>query len=128
MRAAALLLLLTVAAQAAPLDPRQPQLAGNWTIARTSEWPDACSLTLLKSETIGGWDVRLKRGCAKAFAWAGDITAWRMAAENELVLQDATRHGLIHFTRGEDQDWVGPGPDHQDYIITRDRPAKRKKR
>ena len=46
------------------------------------------------------------------------------AAPNELVLQDATRHGLIHFVR-DGEDWVGAGPDRQDYVITRDRPKKR---
>ena len=120
---AAALALAPAASLAAPAS-----LAGDWTIARTSEWPDVCSLTLLPGETIGGFDVKLKPGCRKAFAWTGDVTAWRMGAENELVLADALRHGLIHFTRGEDGDWMGPGPDHQDYIITRDRPRAGKKK
>ena len=108
--------------------PTVTNVAGDWTIARTSEWPDACSLSLRKGETIGGHEVKLKHGCAKAFKWAGEITAWRIVQPNELVLQDALRHGVIHFTRGEHEDWVGPGPDGQDYVITRDRPERPSKR
>jgi len=96
-----------------------PPMTGDWIIGRTSEWPDTCTLGLLPSETIGGWDVKLHRGCQKSFAWTGDVTAWRMAAPDDLVLADATRHGVIHFKRDETGDWVGTGPDQQDYIITR---------
>ncbi len=89
--------------------PTMAKLAGDWTIARTSEWPDDCSLTL-------------KRGCHQAFAWTADLTAWRLGPAGDLILADALRHGVIHFVQGEDGDWMGPGPDGQDYIITRDRP------
>eukprot|EP01037_Dinobryon_pediforme_P010960 gene10960-11042_t len=108
-------------ATSAHAQPTAPDaLAGAWTIGRTSEWPDTCSLVLTRNQTIGGFEVRLKPGCAAAFKWTADIAAWRTAEPNELVLQDAIRHALIHFTRGEDEDWIGPGPDRQDYIITRD--------
>ena len=131
LAAAAFTAALASAAWAQPSP--QAVLGGPWTIARTSEWPDACSLILKTSETIGGWDVKLKRGCAKAFKWTADITAWRVGTTpegvtHELVLQDATRHAVIRFNRGEDEDWVGPGPDGQDYIITRDRPKRVSKR
>ena len=102
--------------------PTVAKLAGDWTIARTSEWPDDCSLTLKRGQTIGGFDLTLKRGCHRAFAWTADLTAWRLGPAGDLVLADALRHGVIHFVRGEDGDWMGPGPDGQDYIITRDRP------
>jgi hypothetical protein len=108
-------------ALAAPAAPAAVPLAGGWTIARTSEWPDTCALRLKATETIGGRDVSLHRGCAAAFAWTADITAWRQPAPDELVLQDATRHAVVRFRRGEDGDWVGTGPDGQDYVITRDR-------
>ena len=102
--------------------PTAAKLAGDWTIARTSEWPDDCSLTLKRGQTIGGFDLTLKRGCHRAFAWTADLTAWRLGPAGDLVLADALRHGVIHFVQGEDGDWMGPGPDGQDYIITRDRP------
>jgi hypothetical protein len=109
------------AASRAP--PTVAKLAGDWTIARTSEWPDDCPLTLKRGQTIGGFDLALKHGCREAFAWTADLTAWRLGPAGDLVLADALRHGVIHFVQGEDGDWMGPGPDGQDYIITRDRPA-----
>jgi len=116
--------LATLASLGASAQAILPPMTGDWTIGRTSEWPDTCTLGLLPSETIGGWDVKLHRGCKKAFAWTDDVTAWRMAAPDDLVLADATRHGVIHFKRDETGDWVGTGPDQQDYIITRDKPRQ----
>ncbi len=114
----------TLATLGVSAQPILPPMTGDWTIGRTSEWPDTCTLGLLPSETIGGWDVKRHRGCEKAFAWTGDVTAWRMAAPDDLVLADALRHGVIHFKRDETGDWVGTGPDQQDYIITRDKPRQ----
>ena len=111
-------------ATASALATDAPPMTGDWTIGRTSEWPDTCTLTLLPGETIGGFDVKLHRGCKKAFAWTDDVTAWRLGAPDDLVLADATRHGVIHFRRDETGDWVGTGPDGQDYIITRDKPKR----
>jgi hypothetical protein len=119
--AATLALLIAVDASAQSI---LPPLTGDWTIARTSEWPDICTLGLLPSETIGGWDVKLHRDCKKAFAWTADVTAWRMAAADDLVLADATRHAVIHFKHDETGDWMGAGPDGQDYVIARVRPRR----
>ena len=116
--------LATLASLGASAQAILPPMTGDWTIGRTSEWPDTCTLGLLPSETIGGWDVKLHRGCQKSFAWTGDVTAWRMPAPDDLVLSDATRHGLIHFKRDESGDWVGAGPDQQDYVITRNKPRQ----
>jgi hypothetical protein len=117
-------ILVALAALDASAQAILPPMTGDWTIGRTSEWPDICTLGLLPSETIGGWDVKLHRDCVKSFAWSADITAWRMVTPDELVLADATRHGVIHFKHDETGDWVGAGPDGQDYVITRVRPRR----
>jgi len=101
--------------------PTISAMVGGWTISRTSEWPDACSIVLQPAPAIGGYSVRLRRGCQAAFGWTGDIMAWRFGPDGSLVLADGTRHGVIHFAPLDDGDWVGRGPDGQDYVITRDK-------
>jgi len=108
--------------------PTIAPMAGGWTISRTSEWPDACSLVLQTTPAIGGYGLRLRRGCTAAFAWTGDVMAWRLGPDGSLVLADGTRHGVIRFAPLDDGDWVGRGPDGQDYVITRDKTHHKKER
>jgi Protease inhibitor Inh len=102
-----------------------PAKPGAWTIARTTEWPDFCSLRLLESPTIGGQEVRLGKDCVPAFAWTADVAAWR-TSPGSLVLADATRRSIITFRQVPDGGYVGTGPDKIDYTIDPDRTRGRR--
>ncbi len=114
--------LLPAHAQDKPPTAAKP---GAWVIARTSEWPDICTLRLLPGETIGGQELSLGKDCLKSFKWTGDLAAWRTSPGN-LVLADATRKTVIAFRQVPDGDYVGTGPDKVDYVMSPVWPSRKK--
>lgn len=128
MLAGACAALLALAAPAAAYDfePAKPlnlsavdpamltDLYGVWEI-RDAAGKRRCRVTLLKDTGIGGYQIEVAPGCAKAFPVMDDITAWRVNEGWSIDLVDALRKVKVRFETpderyvafGEERDIAG---------------------
>jgi len=98
----------------------QTPTAGKWVLARSSEWPDVCKIRLTKEPGIGGSQVKLAGNCGKLAKWTADIAAWRPDRSKGVVFADAARKTLIFLSPLDDGDYIGPGPDGIDYVLSKE--------
>lgn len=98
----------------------QTPTAGKWVLARSSEWPDVCKIRLTQEPGIGGSQVKLAGNCGKLAKWTADIAAWRPDRGKGVVFADATRKTLIFLSPLDDGDYIGPGPDGIDYVLSKE--------
>lgn len=117
IRAATLAGLACLPAMSAAAQTPSP---GKWVLSRASEWPDICKVTLTREPGIGGSQVRLAGNCAKLAKWTTDIAAWRPDKGKGVVFADATRKTLIFLGPLDDGDFIGPGPDGIDYVLSKE--------
>lgn len=128
MLAGACAALLALAAPAAAYDfePAKPlnlsavdpamltDLYGVWEI-RDAAGKRRCRVTLLKDTGIGGYQIEVAPGCAKAFPVMDEITAWRVNEGWSIDLVDALRKVKVRFETpderyvafGEERDIAG---------------------
>ena len=101
----ALLVLLgggaTLAQAPLDLDAVDPAMVadflGDWTILN-ADGSKSCKVTLSREPTIGGMVIDIDPDCGKAFPVMNDVGSWRLLEDWEIVLADATKKSLIHFT------------------------------
>ena len=70
---------------------------GDWSI-QNGDGSKACKVTLSREVTIGGLAIGLDPDCAKVFPVMGEVVAWRLYEDWQIVLVDATRRSLIRFS------------------------------
>lgn len=106
IRAASLLAMLvngTAALAQAPLDldSVDPAVAadflGDWSI-QNADGSRSCKVTLHKERVIGGMRIDVDPPCGKIFPVMDDVASWRLLEGWEIVLVDAARKSLIHFS------------------------------
>ncbi|TMJ35156.1 MAG: hypothetical protein E6G87_13025 [Alphaproteobacteria bacterium] len=101
----ALLVLLgggaTLAQAPLDLDAVDPAMVadflGDWTILN-ADGSKSCKVTLSREPTIGGMVIDIDPDCGKAFPVMNGVASWRLLEDWEIVLADATKKSLIHFT------------------------------
>jgi len=106
--AGACALLLAAPAAAHDFEPAKPlnlsgvdpamltDLYGAWEI-RDAAGKRRCRVTLLKDAGIGGYQIEVAPGCAKAFPVMDDIAAWRVNEGWSIDLVDALRKVKVRF-------------------------------
>lgn len=106
--ALAMLLIAVAPAAAYDFEPAKPlnlsevdpsmlaDLHGAWEI-RDAAGKRRCRLTLLKEAGIGGYQIEVAPGCAKAFPVMEDIAAWRVNEGWSIDLVDALRKVKVRF-------------------------------
>src|SRR5215213_1994291 len=70
---------------------------GDWTILN-ADGSKSCKVTLSREPTIGGMMIDIDPACGKVFPVMNDVASWRLLEDWEIVLADATKKSLIHFT------------------------------
>ena len=101
----ALLVLLgggaTLAQAPLDLDAVDPAMVadflGDWMILN-ADGSKSCKVTLSREPTIGGMVIDIDPDCGKAFPVMNGVASWRLLEDWEIVLADATKKSLIHFT------------------------------
>ena len=71
-------------------------ILGPWQIRDTDD-KKHCKVVLRQGQTIGGSEIEVDPGCAKAFPVMEEITAWRLTEGWSIDLVDAERHTRVHF-------------------------------
>ncbi|MGN6461431.1 MAG: AprI/Inh family metalloprotease inhibitor [Pseudolabrys sp.] len=106
--ACAALLVMVAPAAAYDFEPAKPlnltevdpsmltDLYGAWEI-RDASGKRRCRVTLLKDTGIGGYQIEVAPGCAKAFPVMDDIAAWRVNEGWSIDLVDALRKVKVRF-------------------------------
>ena len=69
---------------------------GAWEI-RDKSGQRRCRLTLLKDFGIGGYQIEVAPGCAKAFPVMDDVSAWRLLQGWSIDLVDGLRKTRVRF-------------------------------
>ena len=69
---------------------------GTWEI-RDESGTKRCRINLLKDFGIGGYQIEVAPGCAKAFPVMGDISAWRLLQGGSIDLVDPLRKTRVRF-------------------------------
>ena len=69
---------------------------GAWEI-RDKSGQRRCRINLLKDFTIGGYQIEVAPGCAKAFPVMDDISAWRLLQGWSIDLVDPLRKTRVRF-------------------------------
>jgi len=90
-----------------------------------------CRVTLINDVGIGGQQIDVAPGCAKAFPVMGEITAWRLLEGWTIDLVDALRKTRVRFET-PDERYVAFGDDKDlagmhEFTKVQERPAQRKK-
>jgi hypothetical protein len=111
----------TVLAQAPlDLDSVDPAMVadflGDWTILN-ADGSKSCKVTLSREPTIGGMVIDVDPGCGKAFPVMNDVASWRLLEDWEIVLVDATKKSLIHFTTPDNAYVADPETDGISTIV-----------
>jgi hypothetical protein len=94
---------------AAAFSPPEDQ-AGEYTLARTTEGPDVCRLTLTREPAIGGWAINLGADCAALFDLGDDIAAWTVGPEGQIRFIDPLRKPVLSFEPTEIGGYVAERP------------------
>ena len=96
---------LTHAARAQDAAPAGPALiaeyAGDWQVT-DAEATKTCSVTLDAEATIGGSVIVVAPDCAGMFPVMGEIAAWRLYENGDIVFADATRRERLRFYTPDD--------------------------
>jgi len=91
-------LLFCAAMSAAHANPDPAiRLAGDYDLWEDFEGGRVCALTLTGDQTIGGYGAEGDEDCIAHLGLDGDIFAWFVAGDGQLVLIDATRRALLRF-------------------------------
>jgi len=90
-----------------------------------------CRINLMKDFGIGGYQIEVAPGCAKAFPVMGDIAAWRLLESWTIDLVDALRKTRVRFETPDDR-YVAFGDETDiagmhELVKVQERPAQRKK-
>ena len=96
---------------------------GTWTFSGDTEGTSSCTVQLKAPAVIGGYVVKAPKACAKVFAGAADIYAWRPAPGGAIAFADPTRHAVLMFQPSSDGDLVARGADGRGYVLDRPHPA-----
>lgn len=72
------------------------QYAGQWQVS-DAEASRVCDVPLETGETIGGYVIDVADGCAKTSPVMGEIAAWWMLDNGDIVFVDATRRERRHL-------------------------------
>ena len=111
----------TVLAQAPlDLDSVDPAMVadflGDWTIL-SADGSKSCKVTLSREPTIGGMVIDIDPACGKVFPVMNDVASWRLLEDWEIVLADATKKSLIHFTTPDNAYAADPETDGISTIV-----------
>ena len=126
---AALAMLTATSAFAASDLPSGPKrFVGSWQMGHEGEGSDFCTIRLDADGAIGGAKLVVPKACKGVVDRWDDLYAWYVnPVSGELVMADATRHGVYHFHRIDQGIWASEGSDDTRYLIYF-KPAKAKKR
>ena len=82
---------------------------GDWTILN-ADASKSCKVTLSRKPTIGGMVINIDPDCGKVFPVMNDVASWRLLEDWEIVLADATKKSLVHFTTPDNPMSPNPKP------------------
>ena len=83
---------------------------GDWSI-QNGDASKSCKVTLGREVTIGGLVIDIDPECGKVFPVMNDVAAWRLYEDWQIVLADATRKSLIHFSTPDNAYVADPETD-----------------
>jgi Protease inhibitor Inh len=89
---------------------------GDWTILN-ADASKSCKVTLSRKPTIGGMVIDIGPDCGKVFPVMNDVTSWRLLEDWEIVLADATKKSLVHFTTPDNAYVAEPETDGISTIV-----------
>lgn len=77
-------------------------LQGEWDLWQDVEGGRVCPITLSATPLIGGYAVRADAKCVAQLPLEGEVYAWFIADNEQLVLADATRKALARMVPNQD--------------------------
>ena len=103
-------LVLAGAAQGAA-DPTAVQVAaGDWRLSEVGG-KVACTLTLTRQTSLGGFELKAPLACRQAFPPLKLVAAWALNDKGGIVLSDAQARPIIVFPEQEGAPFQAKAPD-----------------
>jgi hypothetical protein len=94
-------------------------LLGNWVFTQDGEGSSTCTLELRSSRVIGGFALAAPDRCTRVIQEAGELYAWYLNADGQLVLADAARSSLLVMRKNPDGGWSSVEEGGVPYLLNR---------
>ncbi|KRA59618.1 hypothetical protein ASD79_13285 [Caulobacter sp. Root655] len=102
--------------------PKGPKaFVGSWVVGKDGEGASTCTVRFNAAGVIGGYQLVASKRCKGAVPHWDDLYAWRIGPGGEIVMADATRHGVLVFKKLNDQVWATEGGDWDRLLLRRAR-------
>lgn len=108
--------------KAPPADdmPRGPKAyVGPWVIGKDGEGADTCTVKFNAAGVIGGFQLVAPKTCKAVIARWDELYAWRVGADQDIVLADATRRAVLVFHKLDADAWATEGADWDRLLLQR---------
>jgi hypothetical protein len=100
--------------------PKGPKAyVGAWVVGKDGEGADVCTVRFNAAGVIGGFQLVAPKSCKDAVAHWEDLYAWRVQANGDIVMADATRRGVYVFRKLDDEVWATEGADWDRLLLRR---------
>jgi hypothetical protein len=110
-------------ARAATADdmPKGPKaFVGAWVIGQDGEGADTCTVRFNAAGVIGGFQLVAPKTCKGVIAHWDDLYAWRIGANDDIVLADAMRRAMLVFHKLDADVWATEGGNWDRLLLQRE--------
>jgi len=100
--------------------PRGPKAyVGSWVLGKDGEGADTCIVKFNAPGVIGGFQLVAPETCKAVIARWDELYAWRVGADQDIVLADATRRAVLVFHKLDADGWATEGADWDRLLLQR---------
>jgi len=100
--------------------PKGPKAyVGSWVIGKDGEGADTCTVKFNAAGGIGGFQLVAPKACKGVIARWDELYAWRVGADDDIVLADAIRRAVLVFHKLDADGWTTEGADWDRLLLQR---------